>query len=172
MSLKEKVGYIIKWIVIFIVAISMTIYGIAKPIQFSDFTNSTNLNVSEGHKIMWTFYSYSLTYPLIIGFFEVLGGVSLLFNKSRIFGCLLLTIILSNIIIQDFIYGIVALKSAIIYQILVLIIFLFDIEKLKKIFSMLFSPTRHSKNIMLLIVAFVIALVIKYFETRILENCS
>ena len=121
MSLKEKVEYFVKWVVIFIVSSSMIIYGIAKPIQFSDYTNSTNLNVSEGHKIMWTFYSYSLTYPIIIGVFEILGGVSILFNKSRIFGCILLTIILSNIIIQDFIYEIVALKSAIFYQILVLI---------------------------------------------------
>ena len=168
MSLKEKVEYFVKWVVIFIVSSSMIIYGIAKPIQFSDYTNSTNLNVSEGHKIMWTFYSYSLTYPIIIGVFEILGGVSILFNKSRIFGCILLTIILSNIIIQDFIYEIVALKSAIFYQILVLIIFLFDMEKLKRIFSLLFSSTRHSKNIILLIVAFVIAFVIKYFETRIL----
>lgn len=167
MSLKEKVEYIIKWIVIFIVSSSMIIYGIAKPIQFSDYTNSTNLNVSEGHKTMWTFYSYSLTYPIIIGVFEILGGISILFNKSRIFGCVLLTIILSNIIIQDFIYEIVALKSAIFYQILVLIIFLFDIEKLKRIFSLLFSSTRHSKNTILLIVAFVIAFLIKYFETKI-----
>ena len=167
MSLKEKVEYFVKWVVIFIVSSSMIIYGIAKPIQFSDYTNSTNLNVSEGHKIMWTFYSYSLTYPIIIGVFEILGGVSILFNKSRIFGCILLTIILSNIIIQDFIYEIVALKSAIFYQILVLIIFLFDIEKLKRIFSLLFSSTRHSKNIILLIVAFVIAFFIKYFETKI-----
>ncbi|ROI03676.1 hypothetical protein EGH90_11615 [Kaistella haifensis] len=167
MSLKEKVEYFVKWVVIFIVSSSMIIYGIAKPIQFSDYTNSTNLNVSEGHKIMWTFYSYSLTYPIIIGVFEILGGVSILFNKSRIFGCILLTIILSNIIIQDFIYEIVALKSAIFYQILVLIIFLFDIEKLKRIFSLLFSSTRHSKNIILLIVAFVIAFLIKYFETKI-----
>lgn len=167
MSLKEKVEYFVKWVVIFIVSSSMIIYGIAKPIQFSDYTNSTNLNVSEGHKIMWTFYSYSLTYPIIIGVFEILGGVSILFNKSRIFGCILLTIILSNIIIQDFIYEIVALKSAIFYQILVLIIFLFDIEKLKRISLLLFSSTRHSKNIILLIVAFVIAFLIKYFETKI-----
>ena len=48
-----------------------------------------------------------------------------------------------------------------------LIIFLFDIEKLKRIFSLLFSSTRHSKNIILLIVAFVIAFLIKYFETKI-----
>lgn len=170
MSIREKIEYTIKWIIIFIVSVSMIIYGIGKPIQFSDFTNSSNLNlnVSEGHKIMWTFYSYSLIYPIIIGIFEILGGISILFNKSRIFGCILLTIVLSNIIIQDFIYEIVALKSAIFYQTLVFIIFLFDKEKLKKILSLLFSSTKRSKNIILLIIALVIALFIKYFETRIL----
>lgn len=168
MSLKEKIQYTIKWIIIFIVSISMIVYGVTKPIQFSDFSNSTNVNVSEGHKIMWNFYSYSLTYPLIIGCFEILGGISLLSNRSRIFGCILLTIILSNIIIQDYIYEIVALKSAIFYQILVLILFLFDKEKLKKVLTTLFITTKFSKNLILIIIALIIALLVKYFETRIL----
>lgn len=168
MSLKEKIQYTIKWIIIFIVSISMIVYGVAKPIQFSDFSNSTNVNVSEGHKIMWNFYSYSLTYPLIIGFFEILGGISLLSNRSRIFGCILLTIILSNIIIQDYIYEIVALKSAIFYQILVLIILFFDKEKLKRVIKVLFTTSKFSKNLILIIIALIIALFVKYYETRIL----
>ena len=168
MSLKEKIQYTIKWIIIFIVSISMIVYGVTKPIQFSDFSNSTNVNVSEGHKIMWSFYSYSLTYPLIIGFFEILGGISLLSNRSRIFGCILLTIILSNIIIQDYIYEIVALKSAIFYQILVLIILFFDKEKLKRVIKVLFTTSKFSKNLILIIIALLIALFVKYYETRIL----
>lgn len=168
MSLKEKIQYTIKWTIIFIVSISMIVYGVTKPIQFSDFSNSTNVNVSEGHKIMWSFYSYSLTYPLIIGFFEILGGISLLSNRSRIFGCILLTIILSNIIIQDYIYEIVALKSAIFYQILVLIILFFDKEKLKRVIKLLFTTSKFSKNLILIIIALIIALFVKYYETRIL----
>ena len=168
MSLKEKIQYTIKWTIIFIVSISMIVYGVTKPIQFSDFSNSTNVNVSEGHKIMWNFYSYSLTYPLIIGFFEILGGISLLSNRSRIFGCILLTIILSNIIIQDYIYEIVALKSAIFYQILVLIILFFDKEKLKRVIKVLFTTSKFSKNLILIIIALIIALFVKYYETRIL----
>ena len=168
MSLKEKIQYTIKWIIIFIVSISMIVNGVTKPIQFSDFSNSTNVNVSEGHKIMWSFYSYSLTYPLIIGFFEILGGISLLSNRSRIFGCILLTIILSNIIIQDYIYEIVALKSAIFYQILVVIILFFDKEKLKRVIKVLFTTSKFSKNLILIIIALIIALFVKYYETRIL----
>ena len=168
MSLKEKIQYTIKWTIIFIVSISMIVYGVTKPIQFSDFSNSTNVNVSEGHKIMWSFYSYSLTYPLIIGFFEILGGISLLSNRSRIFGCILLTIILSNIIIQDYIYEIVALKSAIFYQILVVIILFFDKEKLKRVIKVLFTTSKFSKNLILIIIALLIALFVKYYETRIL----
>ena len=168
MSLKEKIQYTIKWTIIFIVSISMIVYGVTKPIQFSDFSNSTNVNVSEGLKIMWSFYSYSLTYPLIIGFFEILGGISLLSNRSRIFGCILLTIILSNIIIQDYIYEIVALKSAIFYQILVVIILFFDKEKLKRVIKVLFTTSKFSKNLILIIIALIIALFVKYYETRIL----
>ena len=117
---------------------------------------------------MWNFYSYSLTYPLIIGFFEILGGISLLSNRSRIFGCILLTIILSNIIIQDYIYEIVALKSAIFYQILVVIILFFDKEKLKRVIKVLFTTSKFSKNLILIIIALIIALFVKYYETRIL----
>ena len=168
MSLKEKIQYTIKWTIIFIVSISMIVYGVTKPIQFSDFSNSTNVNVSEGHKIMWNFFSYSLSYPLIIGFFEILGGISLLSNRSRIFGCILLTIILSNIIIQDYIYEIVALKSAIFYQILVVIILFFDKEKLKRVIKLLFTTSKFSKNLILIIIALIIALFVKYYETRIL----
>ena len=168
-TLKEKFLYIFYWIAIFIVSASMLVYGIAKPIQFQEFSNATNSNLSEGHQIMWTFYSYTKAYPIIIGVFEVVGALAILFNRTRIFGCLLLTIILSNIIIQDYLYDIPALSSAVFYQVLVVFILAFDFEKLKKIVRELFIVQKKSRNIILLLIALLIALVIKYFETKILS---
>ncbi len=145
----------------------MIVYGLAKPFQFHGFDKSVNSDLSEGHKLMWTFYSYSLAYPIIIGVLEVLGGISLLFNRTRVFGCILLTIILSNIIIQDYIYSIMALQSAIYYQVLVFIILIFDYDKVKTLIQELFKTKERKRNLLLVLVAFVISILFKYIETRI-----
>ncbi|WP_333850786.1 hypothetical protein [Epilithonimonas sp.] len=165
---KENISYLFYWIIIFVVAGSMIVYGLSKPIQFQGFDKSVNSNLSEGHQLMWTFYSYSLAYPIIIGFCEVLGGICLLFNRTRIFGCILLTIILSNIIIQDYIYDIIALQSAIYYQVLIFIILIFDYDKVKRIFQELFKTNTRKKNLLLMLIAFVISIVLKLFETKII----
>lgn len=116
---------------------------------------------------MWSFYSYSLAYPVVIGAFEVLGGVCLVLDRTRIFGCILLTIILSNIIIQDYIYDIMALKSAIYYQVLVFIILIFDYDKVKRIVQELFKTSGRKRDLLLILVAFVIAVLFKYIEAKI-----
>lgn len=167
-SNQEKFRYLFYWVIIFVVAGSMIIYGLSKPIQFQSFKDSTNLNVSEGHKLMWTFYSYSLIYPIIIGIFEVLGGILLLFNRTRVLGCILLTVILSNIILQDYIYEITALNSAIYYQILILILLVFDHKKIKNTINEILRSEKLNRNLTLMIVAFVIAIALKYFETKII----
>lgn len=145
----------------------MIVYGLAKPAQFQGFAKSPNSNLSEGHQVMWSFYSYSLAYPVVIGAFEVLGGVCLVLDRTRIFGCILLTIILSNIIIQDYIYDIMALKSAIYYQVLVFIILIFDYDKVKRIVQELFKTSGRKRDLLLILVAFVIAVLFKYIEAKI-----
>lgn len=164
---KEKLLYLIYWVIIFTVSGSMIIYGIGKPLQFENLANSTNANLSEGHKIMWTFYSYTKAYPLIIGFFEIIGGALLLFNRTRIFACLLLTTMLINIIIQDYFYQISALTSAIFYQVLVLIILLFDYDKVKNIVQELFKNQKKNRHIILLIIALILSFGVKYLETKL-----
>lgn len=166
---KEKFLYFLYWTAIFVVSGSMLVYGIAKPIQFQDFSPTANSGLSEGHQLMWTFYSYTKAYPIIIGVFEVIGAVAILFNRTRIFGCLLLTIILSNIIIQDYLYDIMALGSAIFYQVLVLLILLFDFDKLKSLMKELFKSQKRNRNFIMMIAALIVALIIKFFETRILS---
>ena len=168
-TFRNKLLYFLYWTAIFVVSGSMLVYGIAKSIQFQGFTNPPNSGLSEGNQIMWTFYSYTKAYPIIIGIFQVIGAIAILFNRTRIFGCLLLTVILSNIIIQDYLYEIIALSSAVFYQVLVLFILFFDFEKLKSLVRELFKPHKINRNYILLLIALVAALVVKYFETRVLS---
>ena len=166
--MQNKVLYIIYWVAIFIVSTSMFVYGIIKPFQFMEINNSVN-HLSEGHKLMWNFYSYTKTYPIIIGVFEIIGAIGLLFNRTRIFACLLLTTILVNIILQDYFYEISALNSSIFYQILIFIILLIDRKKVVEIFSKLFEvKTKIKPNWLLIILSLLFAVGFKFIETKVL----
>lgn len=164
---QQKLNYVIYWIIIFIIAGSMLVYGVSKPFQFAGFKTVENTSLSEGHQVMWTFYSFTKAYPIMIGSVEVLGAIALLFQRARIFGCLILTIVLSNIIIQDYLYDIAALPSAIFYQILIFIILIYDRRKLKEVLNQLFKSEIKSRNMILMAVAVSIAVFVKFFETRI-----
>ena len=167
--MQNKVLYIIYWTAIFIVSTSMFVYGIIKPFQFMEINGSVNNHLSEGHKLMWNFYSYTKTYPIIIGVFEIIGAIGLLFNRTRIFACLLLTTILVNIILQDYFYEISALNSSIFYQILIFIILLIDRKKVVEIFSKLFEvKTKIKPNWLLIVLSLLLAVGFKLIETKIL----
>jgi len=62
----------------------------------------------------------------------LIGGLLILINRTRIIGCLFTSTILVNVIFQDIYFGVHlgALKAAIIYQLLILIILLLNKEKL------------------------------------------
>lgn len=165
---KDQLFYLIYWTAIFVVSGSMLVYGIAKPIQFQNFSGAANSDLSEGHQMMWTFYSYTKAYPIIIGVFEVAGAIAILFNRTRIFGCILLTIILSNIIIQDYLYEVFALGTAVFYQLLVFVILLFDFDKVKDLMRELFKVQKRYRNLTVILFALIIALIVKFFECRVL----
>ncbi|MBP2617089.1 hypothetical protein [Chryseobacterium jejuense] len=122
---KLKIVNLIYGIIILTVFISMLIYGLSKPLQFSDCKIEVGLDKMSCHDIMWIFYGYSKGFPVILGAFEVLRAILTLFNRTRIFGCFLLSAMLINIIIQDYIYEIHALGTAIYYQVLIIGILMF-----------------------------------------------
>ncbi len=118
---------------------------------------------------MWNFYSFTKGYPIIIGIFEVIGAITLLFRRTRIFGCLLLTTILVNIILQDYFYEIVALNSSIFYQVLIFVILIIDRERVIEIFSKLFElKTKLKPNWILILISFILAIGFKFIETKVL----
>ncbi|UAM98181.1 hypothetical protein K8354_18200 [Polaribacter litorisediminis] len=111
----------ISWIVV----LAMLIYGLGKVAQFEDAVD-VNKTVAEmtGMELMWAFYSYSKSFVITLGIMEVTGGILILIKKTRLIGCLLTTAILVNVILQDIFYGVHlgALKAAILYQFLILVI--------------------------------------------------
>lgn len=118
----------ISWVVV----LAMFIYGGAKIIQF-DGAAEIDKTVSEmtGMELMWAFYGYSKSFAITIGIFEVIGGILILFRRTRVIGCLFTSTILVNVILQDIYFGVHAgaLKAAILYQFLILVILWINKEK-------------------------------------------
>lgn len=128
---KDKIEIVenaISWIVVF----AMFIYGGAKLFQF-DGALGIDKTVSQmtGMELMWAFYGYSKAFAITLGILEIIGGILILFKKTRIIGCLFTSAILVNIIFQDIFYSVHlgALRAAILYQILILIIVWLNKEK-------------------------------------------
>ena len=119
----------ISWIVV----VAMFIYGGGKLIQF-DGAAEIDKTISEmtGMELMWAFYGYSKSFAITLGVFELIGGFLILIKRTRMIGCLFTSTILVNVIFQDIYFGVHlgALKAAILYQLLLLIILSLNKEKL------------------------------------------
>ena len=159
----------------YIVVFAMFAYGIGKIIQF-DGALETNKSVSEmtGQQLMWAFYGYSKPFVLTLGVLEMSGGILMLIKRTRILGCFLITTILVNVILQDIFYevNVGALRAALIYQFLILIILWFNKEKLIQCFRILLSPTAFNGfkkkffvKIILSLILFVILRILEFYVT-------
>lgn len=161
----------ISWIVV----MAMFVYGGGKLIQFGDIAE-IDKPVSEmnGMELMWAFYGYSKSFAITLGVFELIGGLLILINRTRIIGCLFTSTILVNVIFQDIYFGVHlgALKAAIIYQLLILIILLLNKEKLMTSIKTLLTSDKteqtKTKFFIKILIAFGIFIglrIIEYFIT-------
>lgn len=115
-----------------VVSTAMIMYGVGKIVQFPATADITKkVSGLSGEELMWAFYGYSKSFPTILGILETLGGVLLLFTKTRLLSSILLSTILLNVILQDIIYHVNqgALIAAIIYQLLIFGILLINKER-------------------------------------------
>ena len=157
----------ISWIMV----IAMFIYGLGKIIQF-DGAIEVNKTVSEmtGMELMWAFYGYSKSFAITLGVFELIGGFLILIKKTRIIGCLITSTILVNVIFQDIYFGVHlgALKAAIFYQILILIILWLNKEKLIRGMKVLLESNKFeqskTKLFIKLLIAFGVFLILRILE--------
>ena len=131
-----------------------------KLIQF-DGATEIDKTVSEltGMELMWAFYSYSKSFAITLGILEIIGGILILIKKTRIIGCLFTSTILVNIIFQDIYFGVHlgALKAAIVYQILILIILWLNKEKLIRSVNVLLEYNKVEQPKMKLFIKLLIA---------------
>lgn len=117
----------------YVVTLAMLLYGIGKPLQFvANAYAQKRVGELTGMELMWAFYGYSKPFIIIVGLLEITGGLLLLFKKTRIVGCLMLSTILINVILQDIFYGVNqgALIAALFYQTLIGFILFLNREKL------------------------------------------
>ncbi|MEM6299405.1 MAG: hypothetical protein AAF740_12020 [Bacteroidota bacterium] len=154
-----------------VVVFAMFVYGAVKLIQFNG-AASIDKTIAEmtGMELMWAFYGYSRAFAITLGIFELLGGILILIRKTRIIGCLFTSTILVNVILQDIYFGVHlgALKAAILYQGLILIILWLNKERLiQSINKLLLSPSIKQNRTKLFIkigIAFGLFLVLRLFE--------
>lgn len=167
---KDKLDIVenaISWIVV----LAMLAYGIGKTVQF-DGAISIDKTVSEltGMQLMWAFYGYSKAFAITLGLFELTGAVLLLIKKTRIIGCIFTSAILINVIIQDIYFGVHlgALRAAIFYQILLIIILWINKEQLIRGIRILLENNSllqtKSKFLVKLLIAFGIFVVLRILE--------
>ena len=157
----------ISWVVV----TAMFIYGLGKIIQF-DGAVEVNKTVSEmtGMELTWAFYGYSKSFAITLGVFELIGGFLILIKKTRIIGCLITSTLLVNVIFQDIYFGVHlgALKAAIFYQILILIILWLNKEKLIRGMKVLLESNKFeqskTKLFIKLLIAFGVFLILRILE--------
>jgi hypothetical protein len=118
------------------VCLFMLAYGGGKFVQFKGATQTIKpVSALTGQELMWAFFGYSQAMPIFIGVLQIIGGLLLLSNKTKLFGVAVLFPILTNIILMDLVYGVHlgALFNAIVYFSILLFILFFEREKLLKI---------------------------------------
>ena len=159
----------------YVVVFAMFIYGGAKIAQF-DSALETKKSVSEltAMQLMWAFYSYSKPFAITLGVLEITGGVLMFFKRTRIFGCLFVSTILVNVILQDIFYEVHvgALRASIIYQFLIFTILWFNRVKLLQSFKILtglkdFKEPRNKFfiKVLLSVILFVIMRILEFYVT-------
>ena len=177
MITKEQFKMQLEWAMVAVVAFYMFVYGGAKFMQFGEISSYDQpLNSYSGMQLMWAFYAYSKTYAIIIGVFEILGAILLILPRTRIVGGLLLSSVLVNVILQDIFYGVNvgALIFAILFQIMILIIFYFhrskisEALKLLKIEGNLLTPLKSFNTSLLFIILTVFIFGLLYLITYLI----
>ena len=102
-------------------------YGVIKlvPVQMS-FPSFIDLQKPVGDlspfDLLWTTFGYGAPYQMFTGFFEVIGAILILFNRTRMAGLLVLASVMVNVVMLNYTYQVGVLVTS--FYILLLILFL------------------------------------------------
>lgn len=159
----------------YIIVFAMLAYGVGKMVQFKHAQHvSTPVSELSGMQLMWAFYGYSRPFVLTLGALEIIGGLLILIKRFRLIGCLMVSSILINVILQDIFYdvNIGALRAAILYQIAIIIIFIINkqivIDVWKKLIQTNITQQNLKEKLYVIIVStllFVLFRIIEYYIT-------
>lgn len=159
----------------YMIVLAMLAYGVGKMVQFKHAQHvSTPVSELSGMQLMWAFYGYSRPFVLTLGALEIIGGLLILIKRFRLIGCLMVSSILINVILQDIFYdvNIGALRAAILYQIAIIIIFIINkqivIDVWKKLIQTNITQQNLKEKLYVIIVStllFVLFRIIEYYIT-------
>lgn len=139
-----------KWIVRLMLAIRVflaivfILYGVTKLMggQFYYGDWSASKSTISGPFFVWAFYGYSHTYGRIVGLFELVPAILLLFRRTATVGAAALFAVSLNITIMDFGFDFPSVKYACaFYTALCVILLAYDYKKL-----LLFTGTREETS--------------------------
>ncbi|QHT71344.1 hypothetical protein GXP67_34155 [Rhodocytophaga rosea] len=100
--------YIWYLILRYVLGLIMVMYGLIKilGIQFPTTRQYTNsLNDVDGVTLTWAFLGYSTWFVILLGLFELVPAVLLLFRKTKLVGAILLFPVLLNVFLINNAYG-------------------------------------------------------------------
>lgn len=158
---------------VLIVTSAMLMYGVGKAMQFDHFAGTTK-PVSEltGMELMWAFYARSKPFAIIIGLLQISGAIMFLWKRTRLIGGILLSTVLINIILQDIFYDVNrgALWAAIIYQLMIVIVFSIHWSSVIQVFKKLLLPYTikiNKRSMLTAVAAVILAAIFKLLERLI-----
>ena len=139
------------------------IYGMSKSTQFAG-AKLMDISIKDASEfqMMWAFFGTTQAYPIIIGCFQVIGGILLIFRKTKLFGALLLTPIFINIILLNIFYKIHygALVNAMIYQSVFIFIIIQQRRKIEKIIKVLIIKNDNKTSFGISAAKFIISIIL------------
>src|SRR5688572_9699835 len=109
----EKLMQVLLVLVRFYLAFTMINYGLIKVFKTQfPFPTTDRLSQTYGESspmgLLWTFMGYSMAYNIFAGLGEVVGGLLLLFRRTRLIGALIVIAVMSNVVVLNFAYDVPA----------------------------------------------------------------
>ncbi|WP_347372790.1 hypothetical protein [Aequorivita sp. Q41] len=112
---------------------------------------SKTINELSGLDLTWVFFSYSQAFISIIAFFQIIGGILLLFNKTKLVAIVILLPILVNILLIDIFYAGYTILEAILNLSFYILVLLFvgynERTQISKALNILLLPSKKALNI-------------------------
>lgn len=138
----------------YILGISMIPYGLAKilKIQFNlpgfVYTQEQTLETINSRQLAWAFLGHSGWFQILLGLFELVPAVLLLFRKTYLLGAFLMLPVILNVLLVNYAYNLWESTKLISALLLILnsVIFILEWAKIKKISSILFDNSKYLKK--------------------------